>query len=45
MESNILHSDNENWLTDDTVLVNQGAFVIAKDIKLLNNYISDWTIE
>jgi len=39
MENNIFTKERrENWILDDKILTNQGAFVIANDLKL--NYIS-----
>lgn len=39
MENNIFTTERrENWILDDKILTNQGAFVIANDLKL--NYIS-----
>lgn len=40
MDNNIMSSERrENWLISDEILTNQGAYVIANDLKL--NYLSD----
>lgn len=33
----------DNWITNDEILTNQGAFIIANDLKL--NYISELNLE
>lgn len=40
MDNNIMSSERrENWLISDDILTNQGAYVIANDLKL--TYLSD----
>ena len=44
MDNNIMSSERkESWLISDELLTNQGAYVIANDLKL--NYLSDLDLE
>ncbi len=44
MDNNIMSSERrDNWLISDDILTNQGAYVIANDLKL--NYLSDLDLE
>ena len=44
MDNNIMPSERrDNWLISDDVLTNQGAYVIANDLKL--SYLSDLDLE
>jgi hypothetical protein len=39
ISSSVMEKKMDNWITNDEILANQGAFIIANDLKL--NYISD----
>jgi hypothetical protein len=39
ISSSVMEKKMDNWITNDEILTNQGAFIIANDLKL--NYISD----
>ena len=44
MDNNIMSSERkENWLISDELLTNQGAFVLANDLKM--NYLSELDLE
>ncbi len=43
ISSSVMEKKIDNWITNDEILTNQGAFIIANDLKL--NYISDLNLQ